>query len=52
LVKELNGKGCHLTGIIIVGRVGNLKPMKLGAFKRRKSGDISVYRKGNILVMG
>lgn len=52
LSQELDKRQCHTTGTIIAGRVGNPKPVRQGVLKKLKSGEISAYRNGNVLVMG
>jgi hypothetical protein len=50
LAKEMGKRECYATGIIISGRVGNPKPVRHGALKKMKCGDIFGHRNGNILV--
>jgi hypothetical protein len=52
LAKELDKSKCYTAGTIIAGRVGNPKPVRQGALKKMKCGDISGYGNGNILLMG
>jgi hypothetical protein len=48
----LNNKKFCTTTIIIAGRTGNPKPMRQGAKKKMKSGDICAHISWNFLIMG
>jgi hypothetical protein len=50
--QEFDNRKCHTTGTIIAGRVGNRKPLRMGAMKKMKSGDTFAHRRENVLLMG
>jgi hypothetical protein len=42
LAQELDNRKCHTTGTVIAGRVGNPRPVRKGAMKKMKGGDVVV----------